>query len=300
MNSNYNVLVKSLFDVYAEQRKILFSLPPNYTTTTIKAIPIDALEDFFDSLKKFYNELSKIQKNHILIQGFLDRQYGEISKLKHFILELTQSDQSRKMHDKIFMKIFHMDKHVPLGVTLVFEEFIKGITYFSFEDENKKKIPIYHRAASCGNSSADFRMRYLRCYNHNIPKDKEKKKKHIRKCFLERIIFDDMFKKLTLHFPSNFEHQEHLQNEGHQFQLTERANNFNSCYLGIRMRITIEYDNLYPDTLIIEYLDGDNVIEKETYVKTTYIDEYGNTRYYDYAYHYVYEDGELKEYVSTF
>ena len=30
-------------------------------------------------------------------------------------------------------------KHLPLGIIRVFEEFIKGITYFQKEEENKKK-----------------------------------------------------------------------------------------------------------------------------------------------------------------
>jgi len=47
-----------------------------------------------------------------------------------------------------------------LGITQIFENFIKGITYFSDNIENKK-ILIYHRAASCGNSSDDFQKKFI-------------------------------------------------------------------------------------------------------------------------------------------
>ena len=46
---------------------------------------------------------------------------------------------------------------MPLGITITFENYIKGITYFSDEKENKNQIPIYHRAASCGNKRKNFR-----------------------------------------------------------------------------------------------------------------------------------------------
>jgi hypothetical protein len=59
--------------------------------------------------------------------------------------------------------------------------------------ENIKKIPIYHRSASCGNSSEDFQKKYFQCYNENEPNEIKIKQEHIFKCYLERLIYNDMF-----------------------------------------------------------------------------------------------------------
>jgi len=171
-----------------------------------------------------------------------------------------------------------MDKYIPLGITQVFEDFIKGITYFSNEIENKKKIPIYHRAASCGNSSEDFKKKYLQCYKDNNELTLTIKREHIFKCYLERLIYDKIYLNSILHFPSGL-NNELKQNNGHIFQLKERAKNFNQCFLGMNIDIEIFYELELPSYLIIKYIKN-NIIEKiEEYSKIVYIDSFGVKRY---------------------
>ena len=217
------------------------------------------------------------------MQGFIDNNYGEIKEVKLFLIN-RKTDKARSLHDEIFIKILKCNSYIPLGITHVFEDYIKGITYFSDELENKKKIPIYHRAASCGNSSEDFQKKYLQCYNTDIPEEIEKKKEHIFKCYLERLIYDDMFKNLT--------EQELKQNKGHIFQLSERAKNFNKCFNNIELNINIKYKNNFPIILDINYLKNNFLFKKEMFMKTTYIDDYGNTRYYEDVFHKIIEDGQ--------
>ena len=158
-----DILIKKVFIIYSKIKLILLSENPDINISNIDSAK---LNDFYDKLNDFYKELKTIKNNRILIQGFIDKNYSEIREIKQFLLKI-KTPLSRSIHDKIFKNIFKCDNYLPLGITLVFEDFIKGITYFKKEEEYSKKNPIYHRAASCGNSSEDFRKKYLECYGRN-------------------------------------------------------------------------------------------------------------------------------------
>ena len=246
-------------------------------TKQIKDIDEEKLDKFYIDINNLYQELKKIENNHILLQGFIDKHIDELRQIKHFLLE-RKDKKSRSAHDKIFTKILKIDKYIPLGITQVFEDFIKGITYFSDELENKKKIPIYHRSASCGNSSKDFKKKYLQCYEYDNEFTLQTKKKHIHKCYLERLIYDKIYLNSILHFPTNL-NNELKQNNGHIFQLEERAKNFNECFLGLKMEIEIFYELDLPSSLIIKYIKDGNIEKTEQYYKMIYIDSFGVKRY---------------------
>ncbi len=283
--NNFNNLLLSFQNVFSEYINILNIIKPEeYKHFQFKSsddynfsnISNNDLQTFYSKLNNFLNILKSIQNNHILIQGFYDKKYIELTKIKYFLIKL-KNNKSRSLHDKIFVNIFKMNKHVPLGVTRIFEEFIKGITYFSNETEYRK-IPIYHRAASCGNSSSDFVRKYLKCYSTNTPNNIKKKQEHIYKCYIERLIFDNMFKHSFTHIKDNISIE---QNEGHKFQLTERGHNFNSCFLGIKIEIKIIYEDNFPTILKIYFYNNDNLIKKEEFEKILYYDIYGNGCYMD-------------------
>lgn len=273
----FNDLRKTFFIIYSD---IKLNILKNNVNEDINE---NVLSDLYNKLNIFYEKLNEIKNNNILLQGFIDNNYCKIKEVKLFLIN-RKTDKARSLHDEIFIKILKCNSYIPLGITHVFEDYIKGITYFSDELENKKKIPIYHRAASCGNSSEDFRKKYLQCYNTDIPEEIEKKKEHIFKCYLERLIYDDMFKNLT--------EQELKQNKGHIFQLSERAKNFNKCFNNIELNIDIKYKNNFPIILDINYLKNNFLFKKEMFMKTTYIDDYGNTRYYEDVFHKIIEDGQ--------
>jgi len=297
MNNNFINTQKLILNIYSKAKMIKLQNPPSTNISTLDPI---IFNDLYENLKDLYNYLSTINTNKILLQGIFDRNYIELSFIKAFLLEI-KSQRGRSYHDKIFIKIFNLEsKHLPLGITRVFEEFIKGITYFQKEEENKKKIPIYHRAASCGDSSNSFRKKYLQCYNENLEENLEEKKSHIFKCYLERLIYDDMYKNLTLHFPGKLENNETKQNQGHLFQLGERAKNFNSCFIGVKLKIKIYYENNFPSVLIIEFIKDDVVVKKETYMKQTYKDIYDNTVYSNNVYVEINENNNMVEKIQTY
>jgi hypothetical protein len=288
MNSNFNELTNIFFDIYSNIK--LIQLKHNVEINP-KNINENKLIDLYNNLNIFYNKLYNIKNNHILLQGFIDYNYVKIKEVKYFLLSI-KTTKSRSIHDKIFTKILKLNNFIPLGITQVFKDFIEGITYFSDELENKIKIPIYHRAASCGNSSEDFKKKYFDCYNTNTSEEIEIKKKHISKCYLERLIYDDMFRTLSLHFPSTLNNQNLKQNNRHLFQLSERAKNYNKCFLGINIIIEMEYDNNFPIILKINYINDNKIIKKEIFMKTTYIDKYGITRYENDVFHKIFENNK--------
>jgi hypothetical protein len=288
MNKDYNDLTNLFFNIFSISKKIMLLEKYDKNIEEIK------FEEFYSLLNDFYLIIKKFKNNYILIQAFIDKYYNQIKFVKNFLLQI-KNIKSRSLHDKIFINIFKMNSsHLPLGITFIFEEFIKGITFFNDEVEHIKKIPIYHRAASCGDSSPDFINKYLQCYSTNSNQVIENKKKHISKCYLERLIYNDMFKKLTLHFPSSLNNTEISQNIGHKFQLSERSHNYNKCFIGIDININILYERDFPTILTIKYTKDNNIIKKEEYVKGTYIDDYGNTRYFDNVFLTRYENGKTE------
>jgi hypothetical protein len=287
--NNFNDLMTIFQNVFLEYITILKSVKKIQQSPQIQQTQYDFLSIHENDLKSFYikmniflNKLKLIENNQILVQGFFDKNYDELTKIKFFLIKL-QNKKSRSLHDIIFIKIFKMNNHVPLGITRIFEEFIKGITYFSNELEHIHKIPIYHRAASCGNSSKDFIKKYLRCYETNAPEIIEHKKNHIFKCYLERMIYDDMFIHSSMYYPTGngiITTTSIQQNKGHSFQLNERARNFNSCFLGIKMNIKIIYEDNFPTILYIYYRNqNDEIIKTEKFEKILYFDIYKNGCY---------------------
>ena len=298
-NKKFLDLNNIFYNVYKEVQIIKFNEEPNLINDNYKSIENSKLCGLYNSLKLFLKELDYIKDNQILIQGFIDSHYNIIRDIKLFLVSLMKPN-ARMYHDKIFTNIFKLDKYIPLGITKIFEEFIKGITYFSDELEIRKKVPIYHRSASCGKSNADFQKKYLKCFGNNSPENIQIKKQHIFKCYVERLIYDNIYKKFTLNYYSKLLNQNKHQNEGHQFQLDERSKNFNSCFLGINLKINILYDGMLPYTLIISYIKDDIVIKKERYTKITLIDEIGITQYHDDVVCNVFENKDIVTYVQTF
>lgn len=288
--NNFDKLSSLFKDVYSEYIKIKKTKAeqPIISLQKIKInfskIMNNDLITFYKKLKSFMKLLDLVKDNHILIHGFLDNKYDRLIQIKYFLLKLN-SKNARSLHDKIFTNIFKLGKHTPLGVTRVFGEFVKGITFFSDEIENKLNIPIYHRAASCGDSSEDFRKKYLRCYQEDEPFIIEQKRQHIYKCYIERLIFDDMFIHSFTHFQDNI-NLPIEQNKGHKFQLTERANNFNSCFLSIKIKIELKYKDNFPITLIIYFLDNNGkIIQTELFERILHYDVYGNGCYSENVYY---------------
>jgi hypothetical protein len=209
----YKRLTDVFFEKYSKVNYILLS------ERIIKLEEISSIgkDKIIKETKELLKELEKVHTEKILLQGLIDRNYNDLKKLREILLGI-KTNEGRSISDKIFIKILKFESHMPLGITILFENYIKGITYFSNEKENKNQIPIYHRASSCGNKKKNFRD----LLKNNLINE-EIKKSHIKKCYLERLIYDDMYREMSFHFPLELKNQELKQNKGHEYQLTERA-----------------------------------------------------------------------------
>ena len=273
---NVNNMDNIIYNTIGEAKTIELSNKYNNNLGLISENEFNILKT---KLNILYNELNKIKNNDILVQGIFDKYYMELRYLKDFLIK-TKKSNLRSFHDKIFNNIFKIKtRQLPIGITKIFEKFIKGITYFENEKENKEKVPIYHRIASCGNSSEDFRKKYLQCYPNNNNQTIKEKQMHIYKCYIERLIYDNMFKNHSLFFPEKLNNTNINQNQGHKYQLSERAKNFNSCFLGMKIAIDVEYKGQYPVKLIVYTRKNKELLKKETFIKTLGKDALGNINY---------------------
>lgn len=169
-----------------------------------------------------------VRKNNGSLIGFRDRLFGNL--LKNISIE----NENRK-------------------VTKVFNEFIKGITYFDGEHLYNPHQPYYHRIASCPQEK-NPNMKCKSTNNNSTVKDISKQ---IEKCYLERLIYDHIW---THIMQSN-------QNIAHINWLDDTHKSFKTCFPDTDISVEIEYNsNDIPVFLSIQKQSGENEII-ETYEK---------------------------------
>jgi hypothetical protein len=71
-------------------------------------------------------------------------------------------------------------------------------------------------------------------------------------------------------------------------------------FLGTKIKIEIDYDNNFPIILNLKYIKDSKVYKKEIFMKNTYIDEYGNTRYEDDIFHQIIEQNKYETFIKKF
>lgn len=148
-------------------------------------------------------------------------------------------------------------------IAIMLIEFLKGITYFQRNAANQvADRPIYHRTLSCGRTNA---LHELDCTGfHDNPQEFVRRSLKIRKCTIERNVYDRIFAK---YFPS----QE--QNFSHRFFVTamERDDYFSKCFPATTISIKMRFDpNGIPIELQVSQCNP-NKITIERYTKQTNI-----------------------------
>ena len=150
-------------------------------------------------------------------------------------------------------------------ITRIFELFIQGITYFANQKPSTKK-PIYHRLASCGNGTESFRQMYHQCTDHMSSKTRSRVRRQIETCYIERLIYAEMYKHQTLFFPLLLTNTE-KQDAGHEYRLKLTHLDFKTCFPTVEISVELaDFIGKWPTTCIItRKKDGKTTQEK--YVK---------------------------------
>jgi hypothetical protein len=224
--------------------------------------------DVIEAAKELSTKLDK-ERNDDLIRNMKTHYFDQIAKIKHFMSNAGKENPVIKsLHDKIFQKHFNLSQ-IPQNVTRIFEVFIKGITYFHSEDKKTKKpSPIYHRISSCGNSRDNtFRGAFLQCSSDKSLNQINEIKKRIQKCYLERLIYNEIYLHESVFIPGEFD-DTHSQDKGHVNWMNETKRDFHSCFPTEEITVTVDmYDGFLPRRLVIKRYHADVLLCVETYIK---------------------------------
>lgn len=217
------------------------------------------------ALKGFERALHSAEP--VAIEEFIDVYHDELARVK-FTMKTFRDGRITSLHDKIFTNMLDMPaRSVPKGITRMFDHFIRGITYFE-KEKQADVMPIYHRLFSCGKGNDAFRKTYLVCDEGITNADKKKKQARIRKCYLERLIYDEMYAHETV---------EAAQDPQHLFRLNLTREDFKSCFKGRDIRVGIAWDAGMPIKLTVSHLDGRGEPDYvESFTKTIYFTANGN------------------------
>ena len=230
----------------------------------------------FEKLKHSLNiwgkEMMKIKYDAYIISAFKNIHYEQLSKVYFTLKEVKNDNEIRSFLDRYFTTILDMKSKVPRA-TLIFEEFIQGITYFKRHDDASQ--PVYHRLMSCGNGSDSFRRLHQQCQEIMTRSGRNDIKTRIMTCYIERLIYDELFKEYSLKFNTEVVEQDN----GHKHRLELTNQDFKTCFPNINIEIVLEYDQHLPIKItIIKHLH--NMISSiETYEKSIRFDDFQQKRY---------------------
>jgi hypothetical protein len=225
-----------------------------------------SVDDLIVSLENWEKHLRKCSP--YVISSFKNLHYEQLTKLVFF---MRTNPKLRKHHDVIFTNILDFKKQVPKNVTKIFHEFIKGITYLNDQSQPLSE-PVYHRLDACGSGTDSFRKEYNQCTNDMTRKNRNNVKKRIETCYMERLIYDALYKEFSM---------DDEQNDGHLYRLKLTKEDFTSCFPVTSLNVQVEFDQHLPIRLIITRSQYDKVYSVETYTRTIIYDSVMQAKVYD-------------------
>lgn len=207
-----------------------------------------------------------LNNNAEIIDGFLTCYSSKL--LSIYLLFKDRNligDSIRKDIINLYNK-FYID--TTSTITKLFNESIKGITYFHDQVNfmvTNKPVPLYHRTTCCGPREGPIQ--------------------NIERCYIERKLYDEIYKKFGIHFPkqmSDNDYFEPSQNIGHINFLSVMEQLLKTTFPNIDNIDVIVNDNEdfhipITFTIIKKYTNGTKIEEK--YIKTYRINKLGNQLY---------------------
>jgi len=138
--------------------------------------------------------------------------------------------------------------------TIVFTEFLKGITYFA--TDNIYETPIYHRPNSCGTGTLTIKDKFGRQTDY-INETAMTHITYIRRCYIERQIYNDIFKAIL-----------YKQDIAHLKELEMIKRLYDSKVPNSQLTVTVSHyeepSHLHPTQLHIQYTTNHYEIYRKT------------------------------------
>jgi hypothetical protein len=252
------------------------------------------LDPFFpktiQSLTTFNRILNIVQNNDL--DSFVLNNYSQLSSIYSFIREqaiprttsfedyLREENKgskksmfrsmytaARKKLTSLLEKIYKdqlkinvkRDGKLPTLCTPIFENFIIGITKFT-DAKQERAFPSYHRSESCGpyEENQRFRQSNKNCLKKNIStKEIQRRKAIAERCFLERLIYDEIYKQCCCHTET--------QDKGHITAIKQSQEDYMGCYPGQDIKVHVEMHMNLPHTLVIEKYQNNKLVVTEKY-----------------------------------
>jgi len=203
---------------------------------------------------------------------FMDTFKAEIIRSKMVIENLAKKHPKlRSTHDRIFKNKLGLVGRIPRGITKLFEEFIKGITFFQVQQDHTNVVPIYHRFDSCGVGNTKHRTENLICAGTPGKAEIKRRRTTTNRCYIERLIFDALWKMETINETQDDKHVKRI-------ELTKQ--DFQTCWGDQRdVCVHVDYMDNFPYKVYIENYYGKRLISSEVYTKTYVFSVGGNKTY---------------------
>jgi hypothetical protein len=239
-----------------------------------RRLPKANLRPVTQSFNALYSQIKSADPH--LLRIFADRNHDIFSKVE---LILKEAPEMRTFYDRLAKFKLFPTKQGKNPITHMFEKFIKGITYFS-DQPLSKRTPAYHRLFSCGYGTYAFREHYLQCTSMDKKEDRDARKKRVTTCYIERLIYDRLWKHGNLHFPQLGTEESTPQDEGHQHFIEITQKDFQTCFPHTDIQVEIEYDTSdWPARLnIFRFVHGVQT-SQEIYEKEIIVNSLGETEF---------------------
>jgi hypothetical protein len=201
---------------------------------------------------------------------FVTEHQKQCAQLYSLLLQPDSTTKKRdphlvSFHDRIFKTLLNFNPRGPVDVPDIFANFIRGITYFSDEEDIHVR-PIYHRLYSCGERGDTMYDELHKCSDTQPPEERRAAEERIYKCLVERMIFDDIYKHNTMFFPQ-MGTAVHGQNIQHQQRLHQTSEDFKTCFPNMEIKIHIDYVQTIPRVLTIVKKIRGRISYVEVYTK---------------------------------
>jgi hypothetical protein len=235
-----------------------------HVSTEARRFSLDAsvgLHDLKGALKRWERELRRVDTHSLAL--FYDCHDLEMNRVA-LTLRGIKDPQITGYHDRIFTKLFGVSRRIPTNLTRVFQDFIKGITYF--KHQTTVEVPVYHRLLACGPGDDAFRKLFQQC-EPDMDRDRRNDvRKRIETCYVERLLYDAMYRHATLHFARTGT-EDHQQDAAHQLRLVLTQSDFKTCFPNLDIKVDVEFETHWPVSVrICRYVRSD-LVSVETYQK---------------------------------